>query len=294
MKLLMIWSLIRRTIDEFLEESPFQLAAALSYYTVLSLSPLVLVVVGVAGLVWSEDAVRAQLLHQIEQLAGPAGAETVSTVLARGIDPGRDRISVAIGIATLLIGATTVFAQLQAALNQIWNVRAAPSNRVLWSLVRTRLLSLALVLALGFLLLVSLVVSAVLAGLHHYLSAALPAGGAVWQVVNVVVSLAVVAILVGMIFKALPDVRIAWSDVWFGALATSVLFTLGKSLIGLYLGHASIASSYGAAGSLVVFLVWVYYSSLIILFGAQVTQTYARLRGVTILPAPYAVAVGPG
>ncbi|HVQ76627.1 MAG TPA: YihY/virulence factor BrkB family protein, partial [Candidatus Binatia bacterium] len=285
MKLLMIWSLIRRTIDEFLEESPFQLAAALSYYTVLSLSPLVLVVVGVAGLVWSEDAVRAQLLHQIEQLAGPAGAETVSTVLARGIDPGRDRISVAIGIATLLIGATTVFAQLQAALNQIWNVRAAPSNRVLWSLMRTRLLSLALVLALGFLLLVSLVVSAVLAGLHHYLSAALPAGGAVWQVVNVVVSLAVVAILVGMIFKALPDVRIAWSDVWFGAMATSVLFTLGKSLIGLYLGHASIASSYGAAGSLVVFLVWVYYSSLIILFGAQVTQTYARLRGVTILPA---------
>jgi membrane protein len=287
-----LWSLISETIVEFLDESPFQLAGALSFYTLLSLSPLVLVVVGVAGLVWSEGAMRAQLLRQIEQLVGPAGAETIATVLTNATDPRGSSTSIAIGLGSLLIGATTVFAQLQASLNQIWNVRAAPTRRAVRGFIRTRLLSLALVVVLGFLLLVSLVASAILTALHDYLSRAIPAGGVVWHTVEFVVSLGVIASLIALIFKFLPDVRIAWSDVWVGAFVTSGLFGIGKFLIGLYLAHASIASSYGAAGSLVVFLVWIYYSSLIVFLGAEFTQVRARRRGAAIEPAAHAVAVG--
>jgi len=281
----------RDAVGEFLDESPFQLAAAVSFFTLLSLSPLVLVVVGAAGLVWSADAVRTQLLAQIEQLIGPAGAETVSTVLTNTFDPGRSALSIVIGIATLLVGATTAFAQLQAALNRIWNVEAAPTQSAVWGLIRSRLLSLTLVLVLGFLLLVSLAVSTVLAALHTHVAGLAPAGGGLWRVAEFMVSCTAIAILIAAIFKVLPDVRIAWPDVWFGAVVTSILFGVGKFLIGLYLGFASIASSYGAAGSVVVFLLWVYYSSLIILFGAQLTQTYARRRGASIHPAAYAVAV---
>jgi membrane protein len=286
-----IASIARTSVQEFLAESPFQLAGALSFYTLLSLSPLVLVVVGVAGLVWSEDVVRAQLLVQMEQLVGRAGADTVGGVLNAAVDPAGSARSVAVGIATLLIGATAVFGQLQTALNHIWNVKAAPTHGMVWGLIRTRLLSLAIVLVLGFLLLVSLVASAVLAVLQRYLASALPGGADVWQVVNLIVSLAVVAVLIGAIFKVLPDARIEWHDVWCGAAVTAILFSIGKFLIGLYLGQAGFASSYGAAGSLVLFLVWIYYSSLIVLFGAQLTQTYAQHRGSSILPASYAVKV---
>ncbi len=288
-----MWSLVRDAVAEFLGESPFQLAAALSFFTLLSLSPLVLVVVGAAGLVWNQEAVRTELLALIEQLIGPAGTETVNTVLTHTFDPGRSALSVAIGLVTLLVGATTAFAQLQAALNQIWNVQTAPSGSAVWSLIRSRLLSLMLVLVLGLLLLVSLAVSTLLATLHRYLAGLTPAGGGVWRVVEFMVSSAAIAILIAVIFKVLPDARIAWHDVWFGAVVTSMLFVVGKFLIGLYLNHASIASSYGAAGSVVVFLLWVYYSSLIILFGAQLTQTYARRRGASTHPAEYAVAVSP-
>ena len=196
-----------------------------------------------------------------------------------------------IGLATLLLGATTVFGQLQAALNQIWNVKAVP-RRAFWSLIRTRLLSLALVLVLGFLLLVSLVMSAALTGLQAYLSEALPLGAWFWRGVNFVVTLAVITLLIAAIFKVLPDARIPWAYVWFGAVVDAVLFGAGRIVIGFYLGHASIASSYGAAGSLVVFLIWVYYSSLIMLFGAKVTQVYAAWHGAEIAPAPHAVAAG--
>jgi membrane protein len=287
-----LWSVAREAIVAFFDESPFELAAALSFYTLLSLSPLVLLVVGVTGLVWSEHGVREHLVGEIRDLVGPAGAETVKTVLAHASDPGRSALSIVVGIVTLLIGATTVFGQLQAALNQIWNVKAAP-GRALWSLIRTRLLSLALVLVLGFLLLVSLLMSAALAAVQSYLSHAIPAGGLIWQGTNFLVTLGVVTLLIAMIFKVLPDVRVTWSYVWFGAVVTSVLFGLGRFVIGFYLGHATIASSYGAAGSLVVFLVWVYYSSLILLFGAKLTQVYARWHGADFAPAPHAVSATP-
>jgi membrane protein len=279
------------TFSQFVGESPFQQAAALSFYTLLSLSPLVLIVVGIAGLMWSEAAVREQLLEQITQLIGPAGAETVRTVLTHASQRGRSVTSIVIGFVTLLIGATTVFGQLQAALNHMWNVRTTPTRHAFWSLIRTRLLSLALVLALGFLLLVSLVVSAALAAIEAYLFRAVPDAARLWQSLNLVTSLVVIALLVAMIFKFLPDVRIRWEWAWFGGFVTSALLGVGKFMIGLYLGQASIASSYGAAGSLVVFLVWIYYSSLIFLFGAELTQVFARRRGAAIEPASYAELV---
>jgi membrane protein len=286
------WSVARQTLVDFLAESPLQLSAALSFYTLLSLSPLVLVVVGVTGVVWSAPLAREQLLAQIEQVVGPAGAQTIEMVLTSATDRGRSTISVLVGIVTLVVGATTVFGQLQAALNQIWKVEARPTRSALGGLVRTRLLSLGLVLLLGFLLFVSVVMSTALAALHASLSSAgLVASGRVWRVVNFVVSLAVLTLLIAMVFKVLPDVRIAWSYVWIGAAVTAILFGVGRFLIGLYLSRASIASSYGAAGSLVVFLLWVYYSSLIFLFGAEFTRVLARRRGAVIEPLAHAVIV---
>jgi membrane protein len=279
------WSFAKETVLEFLGESPFQLAAALSFYTLLSLSPLLLVVVSSAGLVWGERSVRAQLVSEIRRVAGPAGAETVELVLRHAEDPRRNRLSVLIGVATLLFGATTVFAQLQTSLNHIWNVKAVANRRVLWGLIRTRLLSLALVLAVGFVLLVSLVVSAALAALRGYL---MPAGGVLWQGANVLVSLGLVALLFAAMYRILPDVRIGWRYVWLGAVVTAVLFGLGKFLISAYLGQASIGSTYGVAGSLVVFLVWVYYSSLILFLGAEITQVFARRRGAWVTPVEHA------
>ena len=287
------WQLARKSVDEFFEESPFQLAAALSFYTVLSLSPLVLIVVAAAGLVWGEQPVRSELLNQIRELTGDAGAETVRTVLESTTISGQSIGSMILGIITLLFGATTVFAQLQSSLNQIWDVKTAVKTvtrrGLLWSLIRTRLLSLTLVLAVGFLLLVSLVVSAALAAFQAYLSRAFPGGGTLWQILNFLVSLLVISVLIAMVYRVLPDVRLDWPDVWVGAVTTSLLFGVGKFLIGLYLGRASIGSSYGAAGSLVVFLVWVYYSSLIMFFGAEITFVYAQDRRNRVRPTELAV-----
>ena len=287
------WQLARKSVDEFFEDSPFQLAAALSFYTVLSLSPLVLIVVAAAGLVWGEQPVRSELLNQIRDLTGDAGAETVRTVLESTTISGQSIGSMILGIITLLFGATTVFAQLQSSLNQIWDVKTAVKTvtrrGLLWSLIRTRLLSLTLVLAVGFLLLVSLVVSAALAAFQAYLSRAFPGGGTLWQILNFLVSLLVISVLIAMVYRVLPDVRLDWPDVWVGAVTTSLLFGVGKFLIGLYLGRASIGSSYGAAGSLVVFLVWVYYSSLIMFFGAEITFVYAQDRRNRVRPTELAV-----
>jgi len=289
-----LWSFTREVVEEFLAESPLQLAAALSFYTLLSLSPLVLVVVGVTGLVWSAPQVREQLLSQIGQMVGPAGAQTIEMVLSNATERGKSAVSVLIGIVTLLVGATTVFGQLQAALNQIWKVKARPTRNVVGGLLRTRVLSLGLVVLLGFLLFVSLLMSAALAALHASLSSSgLVPGSHVWSVLNGIVSFAVITVLVAMVFKVLPDVRIDWSQVWIGAAVTAALFGVGRFLISLYLSRASIASSYGAAGSLVVFLVWVYYSSLIFLFGAEFTRVLARRRGARIVPLAHAVIVEP-
>jgi len=286
------WGLTTETLAKFLDDSPFEMAAALSFYTVLSLSPLLLIVVSAAGLVWGEDSVRDGILNQMRSLVGAAGADIVGTVLSHSAFSGRGATSMTIGIATLLLGATAVFAQLQSALNRIWKVQTAPSATsrpaLLWSLIRTRLLALVLILGVGFLLLVSLVVSAGLAALHDYLSHAFHGGAILWEAANFLVSLAVVSLLIAMVYRVLPDVRLGLADVWGGALVTAILFGIGKLAIGLYLGQTSVASAYGAAASLVVFLLWVYYSSLIMFLGAEITAVHARHRR-RVRPEEFAV-----
>jgi membrane protein len=288
------WRRFWELVAKFLADSPFEMAAALSFYTVLSLSPLLLIVVSAAGIVWGEESVRLEILTQMEALIGPAGADAVRTVLDHSAFSGHTAMSMTIGVITLLFGATTVFAQLQSSLNRIWRVetsaQTATRPALLWSLIRTRLLALALIFVVGFLLLVSLVVSAGLAALHVYLARAFPSGAVVWELVNFLVSLAVISFLIAMVYRVLPDVRLGWGDVWGGAVVTAILFSIGKFLIGLYLGHTSVASAYGAAGSLVVLLLWVYYSSLIMFLGAEITAVHARHRH-RIRPVEYAVPV---
>jgi membrane protein len=263
---------------EYWANRPMELAAALSYYTLLSLAPLVLMAVAVAGLIFDHATVEGKIVNEIRLLVGPEASEVVQTALRHASDPEKSARAVVIGIAVLLLGATTVFVQLQSSLNRIWNVEERPQASVLWVLVKERLLSLAMVLAVGFLLLVSLLVSAAVAAFGETSLGGLSDAAVVLEGLNVLVSLVVVTLLFAMIFKVMPDAPVAWRDVWVGAIITAVLFTIGKSLIGLYLGRSSIGSPYGAAGSLVVMTVWVFYASMIVFFGAELTYFRSKRR----------------
>ena len=276
------WSALEEVLREYWGHRPMELAAALSYYTLLSLAPLVLMAVGVAGLVLERTAVEEKLVAEMGELVGAAGAEVTRTVLRRAHDAEQETLSLVLGLAVLLVGAATVFVQLQSALNRIWRVEAHEPQSlvwgVLWGFLKERLLSIAMVLAIGFLLLVSLVVSAGLTALADSSRLVLGEGLLLAIAVNLLTSIVVTTLLFAMIYKILPDTDVAWDDVWFGALITAVLFTLGKGIIGLYLGRAGIGSAYGAAGSLVVITVWVYYASLILFFGAELTYFRSRSR----------------
>ena len=266
---------------EYWSVRPMELAAALSYYTLLSLAPLVLMSVAVAGIVFDRAVVEGKIVNEMSLLMGAEGSEVVQTVLRHARDPHKGRLSVIVGIVVLFLGATSVFVQLQSALNRVWKVEESPHASVLWSFVKERLLSLAMVLGIGFLLLVSLVVSAAVAAVGESALGDLSEPALLLKTTNVAVSLVVITILFGAIFKVLPDAPVAWRDVWVGAVTTSVLFTVGKSFIGVYLGHTTLGSPYGAAGSVVVMTVWVFYASLIVLFGAVLTyvRSCRRSRG---------------
>src|SRR5262245_6332298 len=264
-----------------------ELAAALSYYTLLSLAPLVLMAVGVAGLVFERTAVEEKLVSEMHDLVGAAGAEVTRAVLQRAQDAEQETLSLVLGLAVLLVGATSVFVQLQSALNRIWRIEADETQHhetqslawaLLWGFLKERLLSIAMVLAIGFLLLVSLVVSAGITALADTTRLVIGQGLLLAIAINLLSSLAVTTLLFALIFKILPEADVAWNDVWFGATTTAVLFTIGKSVIGLYLGRAGIGSAYGAAGSLVVMTVWVYYAALILFFGAELTYFRSRSR----------------
>jgi membrane protein len=234
--------------------------------------------------------VRGQVYAQLEGLLGPTGAQALQTAVENSRQPGVGTLSAVVGLVTLLWSASNVFAQLQDALNTIWEVESRPGAGIL-ATVKKRFLSMTMVLGTGFLLLVSLLLSAGLATLGRFFSGLLPGAEALWEVVNFAVSFGIITLLFAAIYKVLPDVEIAWGDVWIGAAATALLFVVGKLLIGLYLGHASVGSTYGAAGSLLVALIWVYYSAQILFFGAEFTQVYARKYGSRIVPAPTAVAL---
>lgn len=280
-----IGSIAARSAKAFIDDDALAFAAALSYYALLSMAPLLLIVVAVAGLFFSNDVVQTQLVAQIGSLIGREGASVAQTLLDNAGVDGRTAASLLIGALLMVVGATTVFAQLQQALNRIWSVEAKPANVVV-GFLRHRLLSFALVLSIGFLLMVSLVVSALLAALQEFLDQWAQTVF-FWRTLNSAVSFGAATLLIAVIFKYLPDAVIAWRDVWLGALLTSALFVGGKLVIGLYLGQASIGSWYGAAGSAVVFMVWIYYASLIFLFGAEITQAVASHRGARIVPNEY-------
>jgi len=267
---------LKELAREYWSHRPMELAAALAYYTLLSLAPLVLMAVALAGLVFERAAVEGKIVTEMRLLVGPEGSEVVKTVLRHARDPEKGTLSVVIGIAVLFLGATTVFVQLQTSLNRIWKVDERSHANVVWVFVKERLLSLAMVLAVGFLLLVSLVISAAVAAFHETVLGGLSDVAIVLEGLNVLVSLVVVTLLFATIFKVLPDAPVAWRDVWVGALVTAALFTIGKSLIGLYLGRTSIGSPYGAAGSLVVMTVWVFYASLIVFLGAELTYLRSK------------------
>jgi membrane protein len=253
--------------------------AAIAYYTVFSVAPLLLIVIGIAGAIFGEDAARGEVVGQIESTVGGPAARAIEEMLRNTGTQGGNILLTVIGFAVLLLGATGVFTELQDSLNDILRVKA-PEGGGIWTTIRRRFLSFALVLVIGFLLLVSLVISAFLAALGDMVTPeAVPGGLALWQAVNLVVSLAFITVLFAMMYKLLPDDDLRWGDVWVGAAFTAVLFTLGKFLIGFYLGQTSTASSFGAAGALVVLLVWVYYSAQILLYGAEVTRLYAERFG---------------
>ena len=278
-----LWHVTLRAIQNWWKDNCLRLAASLAYYTALSLAPLLLLIVGVVGLVLDRQQVAHQLTTQLEGLMGPAGRELVTSILAT-TSPQGSTVATIVGLVTLFIGATAVFGELQSTMNLIWEVQPAPTGGVwagIWAWLRQRIFSLAIVFALAFLLLVSLVISAALAGataLFHGSEQAVLS-----RVLEIAVSLLVLTFVFALLYKYVPDAEIGWRDVWLGGLITAVLFTLGKTAIGIYLGRASVGSAYGAAGSMVVLLVWVYYSALIMFFGAEFTHAWAtrHARGST-------------
>lgn len=267
-----IWPLLRQTFAKWNEHEVPRLGAALAFYTILSLAPLVILVVAIVALFLGHSTAQIQLLNQVENVIGQQGAEAVKTMIEHGQEPASGAVASLIGVVTLLFGASGVFGELRAALNKMWDEK--PEVEVgLWSAIKQRFFSFGMVLAVGFLLLVSLVISAGLAALEKFSSTLLPMPGSVLNTVNFVMSIAGIAVLFALIFKYVPaTTKIASRSVWVGATATALLFTIGKFLIGLYLGKAAVGSAYGAAGSLVVVIVWVYYSALIFLFGAEFTH----------------------
>ena len=260
----------------------------MAFYSALSIAPLLVIALAIAGFVLGEDAARGQIVHELQSLVGPDGGKAIEDMIQSANKPSTGIIATGLSIVTLLFGASGVFGQLQDALNTIWEVKPK-SGRGFWGFVKDRFLSFTMVMGVAFLLLVSLLITAALASFGLVAERLPESVQWIAQITNMVVSFLVITALFAMMFKLLPDVKMAWSDVWLGAVVTAVLFTAGKFAIGLYLGHSSMASSYGVAGSFVVLLVWTYYSAQILFFGAELTQVYANEHGSRIVPAENAV-----
>jgi membrane protein len=288
MQLASVWAVVKEAGTQWVEDKAPRLGAALAYYTIFSIAPLLVIAISVAGLVFGREAAQGKIAAQVEHLVGRQGGEAVETMVESASKPSTGVAGTALGIAMLLFGAAGLFGQLQDALNTVWEVKPK-AGRGVWGFVRDRFLSLSMVLGVAFLLLVSLVVSTALTAVGGTLGDVQT--GVVGQVITTLFDLVVITALFALIFKYLPDAEVAWRDVWLGAAVTSVLFTLGKFLIGLYLGSAAVGSAYGAAGSLAVLLVWLYYATQIFLFGAELTKAYANHMGSRIKPKPHAEAV---
>jgi membrane protein len=274
-----LWTILKATLREANDDKVPVLGAALAFYSMLSVGPLLLIVIALAGVAFGHDMVSSYIMAEIQRLVGPAGAVAVQIVVTSTPSLKGSLVFTLIGIITLIISSTGFFAQLQDALNTIWDVQGKPHGHVSW-FVKKRLLSFFMILGVGILLMAALVVSAALSALGAMFGSIFTA--VVLHVLNIVATYAVVTVLFAMIFNILPDVSIKWRDVGVGAAITSLLFTVGKFLIGLYLGRSVLGSTYGAAGSVIVFMVWIYYSTQIFLLGAEFTQVYARYMGATV------------
>jgi membrane protein len=272
------WTLVKTSVSSWLDDYAPSMGAALSYYTVFSLAPLLLIVVSVAGLVFGEEAVRGELFAQLQGLMGGDAAKAIQDLLASVNKPAKGVFATLIGIALLVFGATTVFGELQDALDRIWRAPAREGSG-LWALLRARLLSFGMILGLAFLLMVSLVLGAAISALGKWWGPAFGGWETLLQIVNLLVGFGLTTLVFAMIYKLMPRVKVEWHDVWLGALVTSLLFTIGKFLIGLYIGKSGVASGFGAAGSLIVVFIWVYYSAQIFLLGAEFTWVYAKTLG---------------
>lgn len=280
--------MIKRSFQEWIKDEAPRLAAALAFYTVFSIAPLLVIIIGVAGFVVGEQAVHGKIVFQIKGLIGAQGAEIIQTAIASTQKGGTNLQATIVGFITLLIGASGVFAELHADLNKMWNVKPKPKQGILF-FFKTRFLSLGIVIVIGFLLLVSLIISAALSYFGNYITNLNKDFYVILWIANYIVSFGVITILFAAIYKYLPDANIRWYDAWVGASVTTLLFLIGKFLISFYLAKSSIASSFGAAGSLILMLLWIYYSSQILFFGAEFTKIQASMRGPGIPPAKYAI-----
>jgi len=290
-------NLLKLTYQGWKEDKASRLSAALAYYTIFSLAPLLVIVIAITGLFWQREVVQSQVMNQVQGLVGVEGAAFVSDLLTSASNPAEGITATIVGIITLLFGALGFFNELHNALNTIWEVKEEETKGFLQSIKKVifnRLLSFTMILGIGFLLLVSLVISAGLSAVQETIGNAIPISEIILQIVNLVISTGVITVLFALIYKFLPDAEIAWRDVWLGAFVTAVLFSLGKMLIGLYLGNSAVASSFGAAGSLVLLLIWIYYSAQILFFGAEFTQVYANNYGSKIIPEGEEEAAKPG
>jgi len=271
------WKILRDTLLAFINDDALSRGAAIAFYTVTSIAPVLLIVIAIAGLAFGRDAAQNAITEQLSGLMGQQTAEVLQTAVASAANKSSGVVATIIGIITLMVTASGVFGEMQTALNVIW--KAQPKGTTVSRLIRARAASLGLVAALGFLLMVSLVVSTVLTAFGNYLDSILPFGKVILSVLNVVVSLVLISFMFAAIYKVLPDRNLEWGDVVVGAIVTGVLFTIGKTLVSWYIGSSAVASSFGAAGALIVLLLWVYYSAQIFLLGAEFTKVYANTHG---------------
>ena len=290
MTLSSLWAVLKRAFAGWWNDNVPRLGASLSFYTLFALAPILIVAIAIAGFFFGPEAVRGEIVGQVRGLVGTEGARAVQAMLEGASQPSSSATATVVGLLTFFIGATGAFLELQTALNAIWRVkpREDPPLRAARAMLVQRFVSFGLVIGVGFLLLVSLVVSAGLAALNKYLGSAFPGFTIMWEGLNVLVSLGVITLLFAMIYKILPDVELQWRHVWVGGLVTAGFFTVGKQLIGLYLGTSGVASTYGAAGSVVVLLVWVYYSAQVVLLGAEFTREYVEEFGERVRPSEHA------
>ncbi len=286
-----VWQVTKITFQEWWYDDTFRLAASLAFYTLFSIAPVLLIVAGIASFFYARETAIDRITSEIQKLVGARGAKAIRDVMEASSGFGKSVWAILTGVVTLLLGASCVFSELQAALNKIWDVQANPKRGVILQLVLDRLRSFGIAIGVGFILIVSLVISAGISAAQGYMEgvSGMPA---FWQALNIIVSFLVIGALFAMIYKYLPDVQIRWKDVWIGAAVSAALFTSGKYLLGVYIGQTATASAFGAAGSLVILLIWVYYSALISFLGAEFTQVYARRYGVRIVPETHAKRVG--